>query len=88
MIDYEKIVRTIVTPLIFHPDALMIRVIRKNDDNSVTIMVIAEDDDTARLIGKHGNIANALREIVAIPGKSVNDRIHLQFESFDVDEKE
>ena len=46
--------------------------------------IVAEDDDTARLIGKHGAIANALREAIGIVGKADNSnlRIHLKFESF------
>lgn len=55
----------------------------------MTVLIVAEDDDTARLIGKKGTVANALRAIVSIAGKAddSDQRIHLKFESFE-DEKE
>jgi predicted RNA-binding protein YlqC (UPF0109 family) len=40
-------------------------------------------NDIARLIGKHGIIANSLREVLSIAGKSENRRVFLKFESFD-----
>ena len=46
----------------------------------------AEKEDTARLIGHRGIIANALREVVGVAGKSENKRVHIKFESFE-DEK-
>ena len=48
--------------------------------------IAAEKEDTARLIGHKGIIANALREVVGVAGKSENKRIHIKFESFE-DEK-
>ena len=68
----------------------MIRELPGGDDKDVTVLIVAEDDDTARLIGKRGVVANALREAISIAGKAdnTNQRIHLKFESFGEDEKE
>jgi predicted RNA-binding protein YlqC (UPF0109 family) len=67
----------------------MIRELPGGDDKDVTVLIVAEDDDTARLIGKKGIVANALREAIGIAGKADNSnlRIHLKFESFDEDKK-
>ena len=81
--DYEKIIHTIVDPFLINPDALMVREIAGNSDKDVTLLIVAESEDTARLIGKKGMVANALRELVSIAGKSENKHIHLKFESFD-----
>ena len=54
----------------------------------MTILIAAEKNDTARLIGRHGIIANALREVVSIAGKNESRHIHLKFESFEEEEKE
>ena len=48
--------------------------------------MVAESEDTARLIGRKGTIANALREMVSVAGKAEGKRIHLKFESFDSEE--
>ncbi|MCK7473060.1 MAG: hypothetical protein MZV49_05295 [Rhodopseudomonas palustris] len=39
---------------------------------------MAESEDTSRLIGRKGIIADALREVLSVAGKSENRRIHLK----------
>lgn len=90
MIDYDKVIHGLIDPLVEHPDAVLIRVEPDSNDRDAYILIVAEDDDTARLVGKRGVVANALREAVGIAGKADNSnlRIHLKFESFSEDEKE
>ena len=87
--DYAALLHPIIDPLVERPDAIMIRELPGGNDHDVTVLVVAEDADTARLIGKHGAVANALREVIGIATKAddTNTRIHLKFESFD-EEKE
>ena len=87
--DYEALLHPIIDPLVEKPESIMIRALPGGDDKDVTVLIVAEDDDTARLIGKKGTVANALRDIVSIAGKAddSDQRIHLKFESFE-DEKE
>ena len=81
--EYEKIIHTIVDPFLIKPEALMVRALPGENDKEVTLLIVSENEDTARLIGKKGNVANALREVIAVAGKNENKRIHLKFESFD-----
>ena len=85
MRDYEALLHPLIDPLIEKPDSIIIRELPGSTERDVTVLIVAEDDDTARLIGKRGAVANALREAVAIIGKAddTNVRIHLKFESFD-----
>ena len=85
--DYEKIIRALIDPIVEEPKSILVRVSEDENGKDVNILVAAEKADTARLIGKHGIIANSLREILSVAGKSENRRIFLKFESFD-DEKE
>ena len=85
--DYEKIIHTLIDPIIEEPKSVLIRVDEDENGRDVNVLVAAEKEDTARLIGRHGIIANSLREILSVAGKSENRRIFLKFESFD-DEKE
>jgi predicted RNA-binding protein YlqC (UPF0109 family) len=89
MRDFEALLHPLIDPLIEKPDAVMIRELPGSTERDVTVLIVAEDDDTARLIGKRRAVANALREAVAIIGKAddTNVRIHLKFESFE-EEKE
>ena len=87
MMDYEKIVRALIDPIVEEPKSVLIRVTEDDNGRDVDVLVAAEKEDTARLIGKHGIIANSLREVLSVAGKSENRRIFLKFESFE-DEKE
>lgn len=86
--DYEKIIHTLIDPIVEEPDSVLIRVSEEENGKDVTILIAAEKNDTARLIGRHGIIANALREVVSIAGKNESRHIHLKFESFEEEEKE
>ncbi len=85
--DYEKIIRALIDPIVEEPGSVLIRVMQEDNEKDVSILIVSEKDDTARLIGRRGLIANSLREVVSIAGKSENKHVHLKFESFD-EEKE
>ncbi len=84
--DYEKIVKKIIEPIVEDSDSVFIRV--NEEDKDVLIIIAAEQEDTARLIGRRGIIANAIREVVSVAGKSEEKHVHLKFESFDDEKKE
>ena len=88
MMDYEKIVRALIDPIVEEPNSGLVRVIEDENGKDVDVLVAAEKNDTARLIGKHGIIANSLREVLSIAGKSENRRVFLKFESFDEDKED
>ena len=79
---YDQIVRSIIEPLVDQPEALLIREMDDGSDN-ITIVIVANNDDTARLIGRKGVVAEALREVMSIAGKQDQRRINLKFESCD-----
>ena len=84
--DYEKIIHSLIDDIVDDPKSVLIRVSEGTSPKDVLIIIAAEKEDTARLIGHRGIIANALREVVGVAGKSENKRIHIKFESFE-DEK-
>lgn len=85
--DYEKIIHTIVDPFLINPDAIMVREMPTDNEKDIVLLICAESEDTARLIGKKGSVANALREVIAITGKSEGKHVHLKFESFEEENK-
>ena len=84
--DFEKIVHTLIDDIVDDPKSVLIRVSEGTTPKDILLIIAAEKEDTARLIGHKGIIANALREVVGVAGKSENKRIHIKFESFE-DEK-
>ncbi len=81
--DYEKIVHALIDDIVNDPKSILIRVSEGTSPKDVLLIIAAEKDDTARLIGHKGIIANALREAVGIAGKSEGKRVHIKFESFE-----
>lgn len=81
--DYVSLVHKIIDPIIVKPEAVLIREQPNENEKDVTLLIIAESDDTARLIGKKGVVANAIRDIMSVAGKLEKKHIHLKFESFD-----
>lgn len=80
--DYEKIIHAIIDPIVEEPESVLIRATESENGKDVTVLIASEKDDTARLIGRHGTIANAIREMISVAGKSENKHVHIKFESF------
>jgi predicted RNA-binding protein YlqC (UPF0109 family) len=86
--NYEKIIHALIDSIVEEPESVFIRVTESENGKDLTILVATEKEDTARLIGRHGIIANSLREVISIAGKSENKHIHLKFESFSEDKED
>lgn len=84
--DYTQLVHTIVDPLVSNPESLLIRTTSEKEKD-ITILICSENNDTARLIGKKGCVANAIREVISVASKIDGKRIHVKFESFGAEEK-
>ena len=85
--DYVSLIHALIDPIVEEPNSVLIRV-NDADTKDVVILIAAEKEDTARLIGRKGSIANSLREIVSVAGKSENKHVHIKFESFDEEKEE
>jgi len=86
--DYQSLVHTVIDPIISKPQAVLIREQPNESDKDITLLIVAESEDTARLIGKRGVVANAIRDVISVSGKLENIHVHLKFESFDQGQKE
>lgn len=84
--DYEKIIHALIDDIVEEPKSILIRVSEGHSPKDILIVIAAEKEDTARLIGHKGIIANSLREMIGVAGKSEDKHVHVKFESFD-DEK-
>ncbi len=81
--DYEQVIHAFIDSFVEHKDAIMIRELPSDSDRDLVLLIVAESEDTARLIGRRGIIADALREVIGVAGKSEGRRVHLKFESFE-----
>ena len=85
--DYEALIHAAIDDIVEDPKSVLIRISEGSSPKDVLIIIASEKNDTARLIGHKGVIANALREVIGVAGKSENKHIHLKFESFDEESK-
>lgn len=79
----EKLIKAIVEPMIHNKEALMIKTMPAVEGEPLEIIIIAEKTDTARLIGKNGVVADAIREVVSIKSRLDNIKVRVKFESYD-----
>ena len=79
----EELVREIIEPMISNKAALMIKTVPSVESEATEIIVISDKADTARLIGKGGSVANAIRKVVSIKSRLDNVHIKVKFESYD-----
>ena len=79
----EALVREIVLPMISNKQALMIKTIPGLENQPAEVIVITDKADTARLIGKGGSVANAIRKVVSIKSRLDNVHVKVKFESYD-----
>lgn len=80
----EHLIREIVEPMVSNKTALMIKTVPSADAEGINeIIVIADKADIARLIGKNGNVASAIRKVVSIKSRLDNVHIKVKFESYD-----
>ena len=89
-IDWGSIIHPIIDPLVENPESVMIRVDDAHNEKGIRLLIVAEDHDTARLVGKKGIVASALRDVVGMVTKAngTNERVFLKFESFGNEEQE
>ena len=80
--NYEAIIHSLIDDLVADKNTILIRELPNESDRDITLLIISTNEDIARLIGKKGSIASALREVVSIAGKLDNKRVHLKFESY------
>jgi predicted RNA-binding protein YlqC (UPF0109 family) len=81
--DYIKIIHAFIDDFVDNKDAILIRELPNENPTDLTLLVVADSEDTSRLIGRKGMIADALREVISIAGKIDNRRVHLKFEAFE-----
>ena len=61
-------------------ESLDVRLMPSLDDKEVLLHVYAKNDDIARLIGRKGSMASALRQVMSVASHSDNKKVTIKFE--------
>lgn len=70
------LVRTIITPLVEHPEE--IQVSETSDGSVITVEVRVAPDDMGRVIGKGGRVINAVRTVVKAAATKRNIKVFVE----------
>jgi predicted RNA-binding protein YlqC (UPF0109 family) len=65
--DYQTLAKALVAPLV--EDINLVEVNVTEDNNLIKVNVVVPNGDFGKLIGKNGEVANALRELINVKAK-------------------
>lgn len=82
MTDLEKTLYDLVVPIVDDAEAVSIKSMPSLNENEVVLYVYAKNDDVARLIGRQGSMATALRQMMSIASRLEGKKITIKFESY------
>jgi uncharacterized protein len=78
----EQVLYDLVLPIVENTESLSVQVLPSLDDNEIILNVFAESSDIARLIGRQGSMAQAIRQTMMIGSRVLDKRISINFESY------
>lgn len=80
-IDFENLIKNIVTPLVQHPEDLMVKTLQ-DEENQVIIQVLVNEADFGRVLGKGGRTASAIRTVLYAAASKEGKYVKIDFASF------
>ena len=72
----------LVKPIVDDKDSVSVKTMPSLNEKEVLLYVYAKSDDVGRLIGKQGQMASALRQMMAIASRVEDKKITIKFESY------
>ncbi len=81
MVELDKVLFNLVKPMVDDVNSLDVRQMPSLNENEVVLYVYAANDDVARLVGRQGSMAVALRQMMSIASHVQNKKITIKFES-------
>lgn len=82
MANLEQALLDLVRPLVDDKASVSVKLMPSLEDDEILLYVYAKSDDVARLIGRQGVMANALRNTLAIAARKEHKRLSIKFEAY------
>ena len=82
MIDYEKVLLDLVTPMVEDKASVSVKKMDTLDENEILLYVYANSEDVARLIGRRGSMASSIRQMMSVASRKGDKRVTIKFESY------
>ena len=77
--DLVHLTEEIVKSLVIDKDGVSVKEFPTEEENTMLIQVIVNDDDMGRVIGKDGRLANAIRTLVQA-SSALNDNKYIKID--------
>ena len=76
MIMYTKLLEDMTRAIVEHPDE--VKVSEAEDGEDIVLTLSVAESDMGMVIGKHGNIAKAIRTVIKAAGKLDDKKISVE----------
>lgn len=73
----KELLTYIVTSIVTHPDEVEVTQVESEDGKHITLRLSVHPDDMGLIIGRQGNIAKALRNIVKARALQHNQKVYI-----------
>lgn len=80
MTNLEQVLFDLVTPMVEDKDQLEVKEVEDSNEKDVVLVVKATNEDIARLIGRKGSMASALRQVMSVASHRENKKVSIRFE--------
>lgn len=80
MAELDKVLLDLIKPMVDDPDSLSVKLMPGQNEKEVVLHVTAKNEDIARLIGRKGSMASALRQVMSVASHAENKRVSIKFD--------
>ena len=80
MAQLDEVLLNLVRPMVEDPEKLTVEVLSGENSREVVLRVTAANDDIARLIGRKGTMASALRQVMSVASHTDDKKVTIKFE--------
>ena len=80
MAQLDEVLLNLVRPMVEDPDKLTVEVLSGENSREVVLRVTAANDDIARLSGRKGTMASALRQVMSVASHTDDKKVTIKFE--------
>ena len=80
--NLEKALLDLVLELVDDKASVSVKQMPSLDDNEILLYVYDKGEDVARLIGRKGVMATALRNMMSVASRLDNKRLSIKFEAY------
>ena len=83
MAELDKVLYDLVSPMVDDKESLSVTEEPGDSAREVVLIVKAKDDDIARLIGRRGSMASALRQVMSVASHTDDRKVTIKFNERD-----